>query len=86
MSAAQRAGDEGERRTETGRGGNLLFSILSAASVPAPTSLLDRPSPAWICLLLLLWELFLEAGGGGRSAPPSLLRTVSGASSEEERG
>lgn len=86
VSAAQRAGDEGERRTETGRGGDLLFGILSAASVPALTSLLDRPSPGWICLLLLLWECFLEAGGGGRSPPPSSLRTVSRASSEEERG
>ncbi|XP_074478809.1 uncharacterized protein LOC141760063 [Sebastes fasciatus] len=47
--------------------------------------LLDPPSPAGICLLLLLRELFLELGGeGGRSPPPSLLQTLGKASGGKE--
>lgn len=48
-------------------------------SPPAP------PSPARICLLLLLGELFLELQGGGRSPPPSLPRTL-GKGVGRERG
>ncbi|CAB1421114.1 unnamed protein product [Pleuronectes platessa] len=79
--------EEDKQKEKKGRrgGGDLLLSIhpsphlslASAASAPLPTPpllllpLLDPPSPARICLLFLLRELFLELGGGGRSPPPS---------------
>uniref|UniRef100_UPI0037E78B07 uncharacterized protein n=1 Tax=Semicossyphus pulcher TaxID=241346 RepID=UPI0037E78B07 len=85
--------DKKEKKRRKGGAGDLLLSIhpsplpslAAAASAPLPPSapplpLLDPPSPAGICLLLLLRELFLELGGGGRSAPPSLPRTLGKAS------
>ncbi|TMS08914.1 hypothetical protein E3U43_014461, partial [Larimichthys crocea] len=53
---------------------------------PLPLPLLDPPSPAGICLLLLLRELFLELGGGGRSPPPSLPWTLGKASGGKKEG
>lgn len=58
------------------------LGVAAAASAlllpPSPLPALDPLTCC--CLLLFLWEPFLEVGGGRKSSPPSLPRTPSEAS------
>ncbi|KAG7526463.1 hypothetical protein JOB18_040484 [Solea senegalensis] len=69
------------RSTEGKERPSLAASSASAPLLPPPPPpsllllpLLDPPSPARICLLFLLRELFLELGGGGEITTSQLAK------------